>query len=153
MTPNLLPANWAAKITVTESGCWQWTGARNSNGYGIACIGDGRTALAHRATYTAMVAPIADGLQIDHLCRNRDCCNPAHLEPVTAAVNQQRAKALITHCPQGHAYDGANTFYKSGARQCRECTRAYKRRWDHRQRAKHRADVEALAATRQGAGA
>src|SRR5690606_13797613 len=71
------------KVTKTEADCWEWTGALNSRGYG--CVGiDSKRYLTHRVAYEALVGPIPEGLTIDHLCRNKVCCNPAHLEPVTA---------------------------------------------------------------------
>lgn len=74
-----------------DSGCWEWIGTKKSNGYG--CVwNEGRTLLAHRVSYEAFVRPIPDGLQIDHLCRNKGCINPAHLEPVTPKVNTCRAR-------------------------------------------------------------
>lgn len=135
MTPDLLPARMAAKVRVTEQGCWEWTAALQSSGYGCTGIGNRRVGLAHRVAYELLVGPIPAGLQIDHLCRNKRCVNPAHLEPVTASENQRRARSLITHCPKGHEYTPENTVIVHGRqRNCRECTRAYKRAWDRRRR-------------------
>lgn len=116
-----------AKVRKDENGCWNWTGARNSTGYG--CVGvNGRRYLTHRFAYEHLVGPIPDGLTIDHLCRNKVCCNPEHLEPVTAAQNNRRAAALITHCRHGHPLAGDNLLITSaGRRNCRECTNARRR--------------------------
>lgn len=114
------------------SGCWVWTGrTRGSRGgeYGDLVI-DGRRVAAHRAAYEAAVGPIPDGLVIDHLCRNRLCCNPEHLEPVTPRVNVLRGDTIVarnaakTHCQRGHAFDEANTIRTpDNRRRCRECKR------------------------------
>jgi hypothetical protein len=76
-------------------GCWLWTGQANKGGYGAFSVGsryDGnrRGVRAHRWAYEALVGPIPEGLQLDHLCRNPPCVNPAHLEPVTHAENMRR---------------------------------------------------------------
>jgi hypothetical protein len=127
MNPTDLPARMASKIRVDENGCWIWTGARQGNGYGSVGY-NGASRLTHRVTYELVVGEIPEGLQIDHLCRVRSCCNPQHCEPVTAAENVRRRPAsLVTHCPHGHEYSAENTFYKRGARQCRECRAAYHR--------------------------
>lgn len=97
----------------------------------------GRAVHVHRFIYSVLVGPV-DGLTLDHLCRNRRCANPAHLDPVSLAENVRRswqtdtkrpsANALKTHCPQGHPYDEANTYRgANGARKCRACTREGKR--------------------------
>ena len=84
-----LPERFAARVSVQDDGCWIWTGAKASNGYGS--IGyESRTHSTHRLAYTLLVGPVPEGLQLDHLCRVKSCCNPAHLEPVTNAENQAR---------------------------------------------------------------
>ena len=112
--------------------CWEWTGSAHNAGYGV--VG---AKLAHRLSYEAFVGPIADTLTIDHLCQNRKCVNPAHLEPVPLAINVLRGdspparNARKTHCPQGHPYDEVNTYRTTkGHRICRAChaERARRRR-------------------------
>ena len=120
-------------ITINpDSGCWEWTGPRNSNGYGWGQKGPGQPKrVMHRIMWEAHHnAPVPDGLQLDHLCRNRICCNPQHLEPVSNAENtnrQDHANRRKTHCPQGHEYNDENTMLtKRGRRVCRVCERARK---------------------------
>jgi hypothetical protein len=131
MTPDLLPSNMTSKILVDAQGCWIWIGARTSRGYGSVGV-RGRAVSTHRLAYQLLVGPIAEGLQIDHLCLVKACCNPSHLEAVTPRENVRRWTSTITHCPQGHAYDATNTFLKRGSRQCRVCTRGYKRAYEQR---------------------
>lgn len=129
MTPADLPRRFAAKISLDDSGCWIFTGATTSKGYGS--IGRaGRVVSTHRFAYELLVGPISAGMQLDHLCRVRACCNPAHLEPVTAGENVRRApRFAVTHCPQGHPYAGPNLKITSrGSRNCRACLNAAARR-------------------------
>lgn len=101
--------------------CWVWTGSTIGYGYGRFPIG-GKTVLAHRWAWVQANGPIPDGLELDHLCRVTRCVRPSHLEPVTCQENIRRARVLITHCPQGHPYDEANTYRDSrGGRSCRAC--------------------------------
>jgi hypothetical protein len=138
--------------------CWPWLGCVHPSGYGTIYVHDGSPKLqkAHRFSYELHHGPIPDGLEVDHTCHtkacptpgwgdhHRRCCNPAHLEAVTRAVNVQRSQApeltheymleMITCCPQGHPYDEANTQWriiKGGyrTRRCAECNRAGVRAW------------------------
>lgn len=124
---NHLPENMRTKIRETPDGCWEWTGAIQSSGYGSVGYA-GKIALTHRLAYEMLVGAIPNGLHIDHLCRNRPCCNPAHLEAVTQKVNTLRGvgfaavNVVKTHCKNGHQYVEANTYVdKRGSRSCRTC--------------------------------
>lgn len=131
------------------TGCVEWLGSVNSSGYGLISF-FGPLMLTHRLSYEAHVGPIPEGLHIDHLCRNRLCVRPEHLEPVTPAENNRRAAAAITHCINGHEYTPETTIIKkrgagrSLTRGCRTCVNAQQRAG--RERAKQRAkasDVQA----------
>jgi hypothetical protein len=117
-----------------EGGCWLWTGARQSAGYGNLKF-DGEYVLAHRLAWETWVGPIPEGLVLDHVaergCTSTACCNPAHLEPVPQRTNVLRGSgpmamnARKTHCPNDHEYD---RFYrrKDGRvmRSCSTCSNA-----------------------------
>jgi HNH endonuclease len=114
--------------------CWEWVGSRNSSGYGYFFF-QGKNRRAHRVVYELFVAPIPEGMTIDHLCRNRACVNPDHLEVipfrenVLRGENQMAKQARQTHCKRGHALSGANLYIipASGSRACRTCRREWKR--------------------------
>ncbi len=121
----------SARIVVdTDTKCWLWRGAR-SRGYARAKF-NRAPVYAHRLSWGAFVGDVPHGMQLDHLCRVRECVNQTHLEPVTARENTHRSSnpaarnAKKTTCANGHAYDDANTmFLGSGARRCKAC--AYKK--------------------------
>ena len=112
-----------------EDDCWRWMAKKVSGGYGVFFPPGNRVGvLAHRWAYEQEVAPIPQGLTLDHLCRTPGCVNPAHLEPVTIRENILRGMsptaicARQTTCLRGHSFDAANTYIdKRGARICRAC--------------------------------
>jgi hypothetical protein len=121
--------------------CWEWTAARFVRGdrnygpqYGAFSVG-GRMRQAHRVAYELTVGPIPAGMTLDHLCRNKGCVNPHHLEPVTNRENILRGdgetarNARKTHCKRGHEFTTENTYIvpSSGGRVCRTCRDAYNR--------------------------
>lgn len=124
-----LPANFAGKYTATADGCWTWTAATQTHGYGSFCVGQGRTALAHRLAWETWHGPIPDGLTVDHLCRNVCCVHPCHMELVTTAVNTEHG---VTHYlattptyPCGHPRLPENTYtpLQAESRWLRRCAR------------------------------
>lgn len=122
-------------IAIDESGHWLWTGFRThgGNGYGQFSGKPNTNAfLAHRFAYELMVGPIPEGLQIDHLCRIKNCVNPDHLEAVTPRENVRRHYAALepaTHCIRGHEYTLATVYEFRGKRYCRTCRNEYMRRY------------------------
>jgi hypothetical protein len=131
--PLVLTRRMLAKVAVVE-GCWVWQGT-TAKGYGIAWAGRMSPAgnyqpePAHRIVYRLLVGPIPDDMHLDHLCLNKLCVNPAHVEPVTAAENVGRYFRAITHCKSGRPFDAANTHIRTnGRRACRACGRESQRR-------------------------
>jgi hypothetical protein len=120
--------------------CWVWQGTPGDNGYGYFWY-EGKKRLAHRFSYQEHVGPIPDGHEIDHLCRNRLCVNPAHLEAVIHRVNVERGTApparnmAAAECYMGHPFDEENTYwYPNGDRGCRKCQRRRVKEWREQNR-------------------
>lgn len=118
---------WMPRLDIRENGCWEWTGSLNNGRYGRMGIGK-RLYYAHRVFYAALVGEIPAGLELDHLCSNGACVNPAHLEPVDRRTNSRRGwddnrpffyvrspirgwdkRPRPEACPKGHPYTLANT--------------------------------------------
>lgn len=116
---------------VFEDGCWHWLSSRQNDGYGQFGYG-GKLVTAHRFAYIALREDIPALLECDHLCRNRGCVNPFHLELVTHKENTLRGNTLVARnaqkaqCPYGHAYNERNTYIHTARngdkrRYCRDC--------------------------------
>lgn len=129
-----------------ETGCWNWTACITPAGYGQFWYEYRRNNFAHRAAWIELVGPIPEGMVIDHLCKNRRCCNPDHLEVVTMAENLLRGDGFAgqrvrqpnyaTHCPNGHEYTPENTYVRPKGkrrRECRTCRNTYKARRQQRE--------------------
>ena len=117
-----------SKINVVDSGCWEWSKPICPNGYANFGI-NYRKMYAHRFIYEYYTGQLDPNLTIDHLCRNRKCVNPEHLEQVTMKENILRGQspsalcAVKTHCLRGHEFTKENTLLIQNRRQCRKCCR------------------------------
>jgi hypothetical protein len=130
-----------SKVEKTDL-CWIWRGQRNHYGYGAFSFGGTRRKVgAHRFAYELLVGPIPEGLTIDHLCRNRACVNPDHLEPVSMYENLMRSpiapqavNARKTHCKHGHEFTPENTYWRKDrpGRRCVRCNREQTARYKQR---------------------
>jgi len=147
-------------VYMPRTGCLIWDGRLTKDGYGLIALSHqhatelavSRTVLVHRLAWELENGPIPEGMQIDHLCRNRACINVAHLEVVTASENVRRSdapslsafrlqaqralerEAYKTHCKHGHALTAENVYTdKRGFRSCKECQRIRARVWRERQ--------------------
>ena len=140
-----IPDRWfeTERYAVEDRGyatpCWVWLLSVDGGGYGQVVVkrsGRQQSLRAHRVYYEREHGPIAVELHLDHLCRVRNCVNPAHLEVVTCAENVRRGHGPASRmvCPQGHPYTPENTYTGGGRRKCRACHRAHQRAYVERQR-------------------
>lgn len=120
-----------ARTVVQPSGCWETDLSKTTKGYARIRVSRTTRTDAHRIVYEAVFGPIPEALVIDHLCRNRGCVNPQHMEAVESRENTLRGEgpsaqnARKTHCPRDHEYTPENTYISpKGKRSCRTCLRA-----------------------------
>ena len=128
-------AFWNKVRVDLTSGCMEWKGTRNWAGYGVVAVARRRRRVAHRVAYEMARGPIPAGLEVDHLCRNRACVNPEHLEAVPHVVNVLRGQAPSAiavrseACLRGHPKSDANTYrMPNGSIRCRPCSADLQRR-------------------------
>ena len=134
-------ARFWSKVIVVDN-CWQWAGVITKRGYSRFQFG-GRMTPAHRVAYEWYAGAVPAGFTLDHLCRNRSCVKPAHLEIVTPRENTLRGTspsavcARKAECVHGHPFSEDNTRRRSdGRRRCRVCQKAAEKKYKHRIRAK-----------------
>lgn len=120
------------RVVRTATGCWEFQGTVISSGYGCTAAGrKGKSVLVHRLAVIVRDGEIPDGMEVDHLCRNRICCNPDHLEVVTAAENNRRGRVARGYviggrCGNGHELTEENVHRRRGRLACRTCDRGHR---------------------------
>ena len=129
---------WNKVMPEPMTGCWLWTASLTPGGYSQTSWGDKLNKSVHRVMYETLIGPVTKGLDLDHLCRVRSCCNPHHLEPVTRSVNLKRGEGgdpgigrrrgdqirARTACIRGHAYTSETPMrivHGRSSRYCMEC--------------------------------
>ena len=121
-----------ALISRSDSdGCWIWTGTARPDGYGqytIAVNGKKTIYKSHRLCYELSIGPIPDGAHLHHVCMNRACVNPLHLEPMQPSAHEKLHHVRQTHCLRGHEFTDDNVYVRSnGGRTCKICSDVYQK--------------------------
>ncbi len=138
---NSWPERFRAKVAIRGADeCWEWLASVTNGGYGRYRL-PGRHVTAHRFGYERAMGAIPEGLDLDHLCRNRRCVNPRHLEPVSERENTLRGESFAavnarkTHCHRGHPLSGDNVYVWHRMRACRTCSKVNRQRYEARRKA------------------
>jgi hypothetical protein len=140
-----------------ETGCWKWAGYVKESGYAQVTVSGVRW-YVHRLAVALDGRPATAEQEVDHLCKVRHCCNPAHLEVVTRLENLRRSNGIAqqnartTHCSAGHPLSPGN-LRKAPGRDCKTCHRERRRLWlaDPENRKKHAENERARRAAKKGA--
>ena len=122
------------RISINENGCWEWQGAKSSEGYGLMTV-KGQVEYVHRLAFQLFIQPVGKDRELDHLCRNRKCCNPTHLEAVSSRENSLRGNhPLFTahrerRCLKGHDLSNPGNIHrrKDGRARCKICSAQYQK--------------------------
>jgi hypothetical protein len=128
------------RVEFKSGDCWYWRGFITKQGYGRVKLGD-RLYYAHKVSYLVSVGDVPVGLELDHMCRTRDCVNPYHMEPIPGVTNMLEGvspsglNSRKTHCKRGHALNEGNTYSdpKKANRSCRVCQRLHSETFRRRQ--------------------
>jgi hypothetical protein len=140
-TPQFIEAFWNKVAVGGPDDCWEWIAAKNGKGYG-----NFRDRSAHAVSYELAKGAIPKTLTVDHLCANRSCVNPAHLEAVSLQENIRRHAAKTTHCKRGHPLSGDNIFLHRRPdgvhRRCKTCERAQMAAWKLANKARRQTEAQ-----------
>jgi hypothetical protein len=109
-----------SRVVVTSTNCLEFRGGLDAYGYGRISH-EGQHRKLHRAMYEVFVGPIPEGCELDHLCLNRACCNPAHLEVVTVSNHRRKHQPRREFCKHGHRFDANPTVHSNGTQRCKQC--------------------------------